>query len=82
MSQADVEAGAAREPRRAGRNAGQGAASDGRPEPRPTKQRLSDRNVRADGRYLRFNGKELCFAWNRSKNGCRTPCAAKQTREH
>eukprot|EP00971_Amphidinium_carterae_P191814 3805703-Amphidinium_carterae.1 len=29
---------------------------------------------RPDGRYTRSDGEEVCFTWNRQKDGCKEPC--------
>ena len=45
-------------------------------------QRLCLLDRRKDGRYLRTEGQELCFAWNRSKTGCSEVCEGIPARAH
>eukprot|EP00971_Amphidinium_carterae_P080241 1587754-Amphidinium_carterae.1 len=39
-------------------------------------------DVRADGRHVRHKGVEICFAWNRMREGCSSVCKAQPPRAH
>ncbi|CAK0906332.1 unnamed protein product, partial [Prorocentrum cordatum] len=74
-------AGASAEPA-----AAPGGASDSGPAPKKArtkdkKQGLASLERRKDGRFLRFEGKELCFSWNRQASGCE-PGSCPQGRAH
>eukprot|EP00971_Amphidinium_carterae_P200351 3976003-Amphidinium_carterae.1 len=39
-------------------------------------------DVRADGRHIRHKGVEICFAWNRTRDGCASVCKTQPPRAH
>ena len=48
--------------------------------PKKTQKIMAEKAQRSDGRYLKNGMKQLCFAYNRSENGCARVC--KENRTH